>query len=69
MITPNSQLATCSNAQRLGVGDATAVGSWELSSVENAFQKPLLGVTLAEDAIGRAIVERHIPLVAIPWAI
>src|SRR5262249_23124516 len=35
-------------------------------SIDNAFDKPGVGVTLAEDAIGRTVTDRDVPLIAIP---
>src|SRR5687767_6432089 len=34
--------------------------------VDNPFNEPVIGIALAEQAIGRAVVERDVPFVAIP---
>src|SRR6185503_7107509 len=45
------------------------IGNWSLvvdCSIDHALDEPGIRVALAEDAIGRTVAERHVPLVAIP---
>src|SRR6476620_3504870 len=75
-ITPNAQrlslpqLPRCSRMnERLGIGRASDVGSWELSSINDPLEEPMVRVALTNQAIRRAIVERHVPFVTIPLGI
>ena len=65
-ITPNSQRLRRGQFPRFGSWDKKPVGRWELSSVDDSLEEPVVRIALVEDAIGRAVVERHVPLVPIP---
>src|SRR5258705_559045 len=57
---------------RQSIAAATSVlgvGRWELGIaglINNALDEPGIRVAFAEDAIGRPVAERHIPLIALP---
>src|SRR5262245_14624030 len=63
----------CLSADHLGgtfhpVPPDRYVGSWRLDvgSIDNPFEKPSVGGSLAKQPVGRAAGERDIPLVAVP---